>query len=236
MTRRGRLIGMGALLAAGLGLAGAPEARSGAAPRREVLFNGRDLTGWYTFVPESGKNSDPLKIFQVRDGVLQVSGEKFGYVSTEKEYANFRLSVDFRWGQKKWPPRETAVRDAGLLYHVTGPDMVWANCLELQIQEGDTGDLWLIPGGGNTPSVEVLGIPYGGGKNYTRVVKWAELEKPHGEWNTVAVVARGDRFEHWVNGKVNLVGRRASQTRGRIQLQSEGAEIAYRNVVLEHLD
>lgn len=214
-----------------------PSGTAGAAggPRREVLFNGRDLTGWYTFVPESGKNKDPLGIFKVRDGVLHVSGEKFGYVSTEKEYANYRLSVDFRWGQKKWPPREMAVRDAGLLYHVQGPDMVWANCLELQIQEGDTGDMWLIPGAANTPSVEVLGAAYGGGRNYTRVVKWADYEKPHGEWNTVTVVVRGDRFEHWVNGKVNLVGRRASVTRGRIQLQSEGAELAYRNIVLEHL-
>jgi hypothetical protein len=230
---RGLSRGIGGALAAGL-LAAAVlpgQAQGG----RVSLFNGRDLTGWYTFVPEFGKNKDPLGIFKVRDGVIHVSGEKFGYISTEKEYENFRFSVDFRWGQKKWPPRENAVRDAGLLYHVQGADMVWANCLELQIQEGDTGDLWLIPGAGNAPSVEVLGATLGGNKNYTRGVKWRELERPHGEWNTVTVVARGDRFEHWVNGKVNLVGRKASQTRGRIQLQSEGAEVQYRNAVIEML-
>lgn len=204
--------------------------------RTEVLFNGRNLDGWYTFLEGSGKNSDPLGIIKVENGLIHVSGQKFGYLSTEKEYANYRLSVDFKWGQKKWPPRENAVRDAGLLYHVQGADQVWSNCLELQIQEGDTGDTWLIPGSGTTPSIEVLGKSYGGGKDYTRVVKWADYEKPHGEWNTVRVVAQGDRVEHWVNGRINMRGRRASQTRGRLNLQSEGAEIYYRNIVLEHLD
>lgn len=234
MRRRGTRAALVAILTVAAAAAALEAQPAGTAGPRQ-LFNGRDLTGWYTFVPEFGRNQDPLRIFQVRDGVLAVSGEKFGYVSTEQEYSDFRLSVEFRWGQKKWPPRENAVRDAGALYHCTGPDLVWANCLELQVQEGDTGDMWLIPGMEATPSVEVLGRRYGGGREYTRVVKWAGYERPHGQWNTVTVVARGDRFEHWVNGRVNLRGRAASKTRGRIQLQSEGAEVEYRNIVLEPL-
>ncbi len=227
----------GAAVAAALTLASASGTPSAAQDGRlEVLFNGKNLDGWYTYIPDHGKNSDPLGIFKVEDGVIHVSGQKFGYISTEKEYSNYRMSLEFKWGQKKWPPRENAVRDAGLLYHCNGDDMVWANCLELQIQEKDTGDMWLIPGKEKSPSVQVLGQSYGGDEKYNRVVKWADHEKPHGEWNKVTVVARGNRFEHWVNGKCNLRGVNASLTKGRIQLQSEGAELYYRNIVLEHLD
>jgi hypothetical protein len=229
MRRRFALILL-ALIGAGI-TAGSGRAQQ--APIR--LFNGKSLAGWYTFLQDEGKGKDALGVFKVEDGMLHVSGQKFGYVSTEKDYENYRLTVEFKWGTKKWPPRETAVRDAGLLYHVGGPDQVWANCIECQIQEQDTGDVWLIPGSADTPSVEVLGRSYGGGKDYTRVVKWADYEKPHGEWNTVTLIVRGDRFEHWVNGRCNMRGRKANRTRGKIQLQSEGAELFYRNVVLEPL-
>ncbi len=225
--------GASLLLACWLLIPAPPVGAQGA--RTERLFNGRDLAGWYTFLQESGKNSDPLGVFKVQNGEIHVSGQKFGYISTEKEYADFRLTVDFKWGEKKWPPRETAQRDAGILYHVTGPDLVWANCLECQVQEQDTGDMWLIPGTTTAPSVSVLGKSFGGDKNYTRVVKFADHELPNGQWNRVVIVARGDRFEHWVNGKVNMVGRAASSRRGRINLQSEGAELYYRNIEIEHL-
>lgn len=196
------------------------------------LFNGKNLDGWYIFVPGQPKNSDPLGIFKVEDGLIHVSGEKFAFISTDKEYSNYKFTVDFKWGTKKWPPRQNAVRDAGILYHCVGPDKVWNKSLELQIQEGDTGDMWLTTGEGGPPSTDVLGKSYVGG----RVIKWADYEKPSGEWNTVTVVARGNKWEHWVNGKMNIRGSNASLTKGRINLQSEGAEIYYRNPRIEFLD
>lgn len=221
-----------ALLGAAVALIASGPAPRAAESRVVQLFNGRDLAGWYTFIPGLGKNNDPNGIFKVHDGVIHVSGEKFAFISTDKEYANYRLSVDFKWGEKKWPPRENAPRDAGILYHCVGPDKVWNKSLELQIQEGDTGDMWLTSGEGGPPELTVLGKRYRGG----RVVKFADYEKPHGQWNTVVVVARGDKIQHWVNGKVNMVGSEASLTRGRINLQSEGAEVYYRNITLEPLD
>lgn len=223
--------------AAAFALAGLLAAACGSAPavaagKAVSLFNGKNLEGWYTWVPGEGKNRDSLGIFKVENGAIHVSGQKFAFISTDKEYDNYRLSVDFKWGQKKWPPRENAVRDAGILYHCVGPDKVWNKSLELQIQEGDTGDMWLTSGEGGAPSLTVLGKTYTGG----RVVKFTDYEKPSGQWNTVVVVARGDKIQHWVNGKVNLTGTSASLTRGRINLQSEGAEVFYRNITLEPLD
>jgi hypothetical protein len=229
MTRL--VAGSAFVVAAGAALAVAGAARAQSQPKIERLFDGKTMKGWYSFVPGEGKNVDSLGIFKIEDGMFHASGQKFAFLSTDKDYDNYRFSVDFKWGTKKWPPRENAPRDAGILYHCVGPDKVWNKSLELQIQEGDTGDMWLTAGEGGAPKLTVLGKEYVGG----RVVKFNDYEKPTGEWNTVVVVARGDEIEHWVNGKCNLRGKNASLTRGRINLQSEGAEIYYRNVTLEHL-
>jgi hypothetical protein len=228
MIRWWHRLAVGAVVTAGCGFLMPPaEAVEG----WTSLFNGKDLTGWYKWIPGEAKNADSLGIFKVENGEIYASGQKFSFVSTEKEYENYRLRVDFKWGQKKWPPRENAVRDAGILYHCVGPDKVWNKSLELQIQEGDTGDMWLTSGEGGPPELTVLGKTYKGG----RVVKWADYEKPHGQWNTTMVVAKGAYIEHWVNGKVNMVGKNASLTRGRINLQSEGAEVYYKNIYIQPL-
>src|SRR3954452_17988657 len=36
------------------------------------LFNGKDLTGWYTFLKGVGKNADPQHVFQVHDGIVHI--------------------------------------------------------------------------------------------------------------------------------------------------------------------
>jgi hypothetical protein len=130
--------------------------------------------------------------------------------------------------------------------------------LECQIQEHDTGDLWAVGG----TAADVAAQATGEGKDrravYTpgapvvsiagearRAIKSAEYEKPAGEWNTVEVLCvRGDCV-HAVNGRVNLALRDARQpaadgafaplTRGRIQIQSEGAEVFYRNIAVRRI-
>lgn len=208
---------------------GAAAARP-SAPMR--LFNGKNFDGWYTFIQGEGKNRDPLGVFKIEpDGVIHVSGEKFGYLGTEKEYDNYRFTVEFKWGEKKWPPRQNDKRDAGILYSCVGADKVWMESLECQIQEGDCGDMWLTAGAGGKPALTVKGKRYEGG----RVEKFADYEKPKGEWNQVTVVCDGANIQHFINGKMNMEGSNASLTRGRINLQSEGAEIYYRNITLEPL-
>ena len=128
------------------------------------LFNGRDLDGWYTWLPSSGRNNDPKGVFRVHDEMLHIldvavgeQDQEFGYVATVDEYAAYRLRFQYRWGQKRFPPRAAEKRDSGLLYHVVGADLIWPRSLECQIQEGDTGDLFLLGGTGITTTVESLG-------------------------------------------------------------------------------
>ncbi len=51
-----------------------------------------------------------------------------------------------------------------------------------------------------------------------------------GEWNRQEVVADRDTLTNIVNGVVVNKGYRVYPTAGKIQLQSEGAEIYYRRV------
>src|SRR5688500_7158820 len=74
--------------------------------KKKPLFNGKNLNGWYTFLETKGKDNDPEKIFVVENGLLRISGKEFGYIATNKAYKNFALVVEFKWGVKKYPPRD----------------------------------------------------------------------------------------------------------------------------------
>jgi Domain of Unknown Function (DUF1080) len=137
------------------------------------LFNGRDFSGWETYLaappPETvvpglrrdgngkyldpiGKDTDPLKVFTVTtaDGgpVIHISGAGFGVLMSRESFSNFELRLQVRWGERKWGYKINAARDSGLLYFAKGPAGVdhatWPSCLEFQIQEHDFGDLFTL--------------------------------------------------------------------------------------------
>jgi hypothetical protein len=250
------------------------------------LFNGKDLTGWDTWlgkphrridVPDFSKtaageyvgaiglNRDPKNVFTVAtvDGApaIRISGEIFGAITSAQEFENYHLRFEFKWGQLKWPPREQPdrARDSGCLYHCVGPHGAgsghWMQSLECQIQERDCGDFWSVarvmadvqgvpqnPDGLKTPNDYLIykkGAPRVPAT--TRVQKDADHERPSGEWNTVDIYCVGQTSVHAINGSVNMMltgirrvveGQEVPLTRGRIQFQSEGAEVFYRNIVV----
>ncbi|MBX6311332.1 MAG: DUF1080 domain-containing protein [Isosphaeraceae bacterium] len=223
---------LGLALAATLAVAPAPADDQGDGTIK--LFNGKDLSGWKVYIDPADpkkKGYSPASstegIFRVEDGMIHVSGERFAALTTEKEYDNYHLILEFRWGEKKWPPRQNAVRDSGVLLHCVGPDKIWTKSIECQIQEHDCGDFWLVDG----TSLTVDGKPQTGG----RIVKKKDAEKPTGAWNTIEVICDGSSITNIVNGVVVNQGTNASVTRGRISLQSEGAEVWYRKVELKPL-
>jgi hypothetical protein len=237
------------------------------------LFNGRDLSGWDTWlgIPYGsadraalGLNADPRAVFSVVqvDGApaIRISGETFGALTGREEYGDFHLRVAFKWGEKKWPPRENARRDSGILYYAVGPlgatnNKAWMRSLECQVQEHDVGDFWGVEGA----MADVTGEKTGEGKDLAvvfkkgappvpidgtprRAIKAEDNEKPTGAWNTVEVACLRGTCVHAVNGKVNLVLTNPRQpgpdggivplSRGRLQIQSEGAEVFYRDIAI----
>lgn len=196
----------------------------------QKLFNGKDIDGWYTFLKTKGKNNDPDTVFSVNNGLLKITGKEFGYIVTEKSFADFHLVVEFKWGEKKYPPREDKVRDNGICYYVVPTDRVWPRSVECQVQEGDCGDFWLI----DSVTAVVDGVQQGPTKN-TRVIKKKDNEKPSGEWNRIEVIANKGKCTHIVNGEVVNEATDASLRSGRLLIQSEGAEIYYRKIDIKEL-
>ena len=191
---------------------------------------------------------------------IRISGEVFGELRTKASFKDYHLRLQFKWGSRKWPPRDKpeTPRDSGLLYHVHAEPGVggrtWARSIELQIQEHDVGDLYAI---GSAIAVRARAIPatqpiayrYDPAAEWTffsqsqgasgRCIKQPDNERPTGEWNTVELVAFGEDSIHIVNGKVvmRLHGPLridtpvpAPVTSGPIILQSEGAEVFYRDI------
>lgn len=203
------------------------------------LFNGKNLDGWYSFLPSKGKNNDVDKVFAVEDGLLHISGKEFGYICTDSAYKNFMLEVEFKWGEKKWPPRDadTIRRDNGILFFVPyGKDTVWPRSIECQIQEGDVGDFWMV----DSTTIVVDGVRTRP-KDFIRSKKKTDGELPHGQWNKVTVFVRNGKIIYTVNDKeVNRAEMPAGAdgkplTQGKIIIQSEGAEIFYRKIDITEL-
>jgi len=115
------------------------------------LFNGENLDGWYTFLKDRGKNIDPKQVFTVQDGMIRISGEEWGCITTKKNYKNYKLAVEFKWEGGTYEPRKNKTRDSGVLVHSRGKDGAfsgtWMNSLEVQIIEGGTGDFIVVGDG-----------------------------------------------------------------------------------------
>jgi hypothetical protein len=192
------------------------------------LFNHTNTQGWYTFLDSLGKDANPENNFLVEDGLLHIKGKYFGYLSTEKTYSNYYLSVIFKWGNDKYPPREKDKRDSGILYHFSKkePDKVWPTSVECQVQETDCGDFWLVGTSGDSPNKAETAW------GMKHIIRSENYEKPNGELNVIEIICNGNQAEHYVNGHLVNVATNLSVSEGRILLQSEGAEIYYKDVVL----
>lgn len=214
---------------------------------------------FYSFLKDLGTNNDKDHVFtwiqpsrESRKGaeilaqknppgpILHVSGQHYGYIATKKEFSNYKLVAEYKWGNKTWAPRETNARDGGVLCHFVGRDQVWPKSLEAQIIEGGTGDILVVSGAYLTvdgqrkgPAIARFDRP---GRNPWQDVKGFrgpnEIENPVGEWNTMEVFCGGDHFGITVNGHKTLEGTNAIPTSGKILVQSEGAEIFFRRLDL----
>jgi Domain of Unknown Function (DUF1080) len=204
-------------------------------PKMKPLFNGKDLDGWYSFLTTKGKNNDPEKVFTVENGLLHITGKEFGYICTEKVFKDFHLLAEFKWGEKKYPPRDadTIKRDNGICYYMPlgEKDFVWPKSIECQVQEDDVGDMWLIDS-----ATVVMDGKQTEPKDFTMVKKKKDNEKPHGEWNLVEVIVSKGKITYIVNGVVVNEAESPSLNEGKILIQSEGAEIFYRKIEIAVLN
>ncbi len=202
-------------------------------PDRVVpLFNGRDLTGWTADVPAKDKNPQAPASFVVRDGLLVSRGKPEGHLITDAAYRDYRLEVEYRFPGKGG--------NCGVLVHASRPRALYAmfpQSIEVQMMHQNAGDFWCIQEDIEVPDMEkrrprAAGEKWGGSEgDARRILNLTDgSEKPLGEWNTMAVEARGRTIKVWVNGDLVNEGFNSTADRGRIALQAEGTEVEFRRV------
>ncbi|MEO9513278.1 MAG: DUF1080 domain-containing protein [Flavobacteriaceae bacterium] len=195
-------------------------------------------------------HKDSQKLFEVKGNRTEVlynwpdGKAPFGMISTTREYSRFNLEFEYKWGERRFAPRDTVKRDAGILFHCRGPKKIWPSSLECQVQEGDTGDLWVIKG----PKVTVINpdgttreVDASGKEEYQRNVKFKNHEMEG--WNHVRVEVRGaETARFFVNGNLvneitNFVSKDGSPLdSGYITFQAEGAELVYKKIRMQNLE
>lgn len=205
-----------------------------------------------------GLDADVLDIFTTFEDegetVLHVSGEIYGGLTTKAAFRNYHLQMQVKWGEQKWEPRLNDKRDSGLLYHCRGQHgafwKVWKACLEYQIQEGDFGDFIPLAGvkasfRGRQEESQILYDPAAttyaqSSGQYISAIK--EPDSPHGVWNKVDLYVYEDSAIHVVNDEVVFILKDALSVEGRplvqgqIQLQSEAAEVFFKDMKLRPIE
>jgi hypothetical protein len=194
--------------------------------------------------------------------ILHISGELYGCVFTKQEYGNFHLKLKMKWGKSMYGPRVGKLKDSGILYHSIGDAGVdywkaWMLSQEFQIMQGHMGDYWNIANAaidiraylaeGKMNSLANAKQPFlgfGTGNPEGLCIGEGNYENSDGEWNTLELVCFEGKSLHIVNGHDVMVlqnshyvdnGKSIALIKGKIQLQSEGSEVYYKDIQIENL-
>jgi hypothetical protein len=145
------------------------------------LFDGKSLKGWHCF-----NKKGPVKNWTIVDGALvclgAAQGDTGGDIVTDKSYANFELS---------WQWKIDKGSNSGVLYHVVEDpkfDATYVTGPEYQIIE-DNGRPEKLEDLQKTGCDYAMHLP-----NDKKKIM------PVGEWNTSKIVFNKGHVEHWLNG------------------------------------
>jgi hypothetical protein len=248
MTRTLARLWLPALTAAAVLLGLAADARVAAGDKDKGftdLFNGKDMTGFKYVITVGNKKTvtkkgdkeivknepifergdDPLKAskktWRVENGVIICTGSPNGYFYTDKSYKNYVVRFDWKFKRPaKLEDDEKFGGNSGYLAHITGEHKVWPKCVEVQGYNKEHGKIFAIGGakGKYTFDAEAL----------------KKARHPVGEWNTTEITFEDGKISSKVNGA--LIGTGTGElTEGPFGLQSEGAEIHFKNIKIKEV-
>lgn len=194
------------------------------------LFNGRDLSGWVDV------NTSP-ETWRVEDGLLKCTGKPIGVMRSDREYENFILHIEWRHMEPGGNSGVFLWSDA-----VPGERNRLPNGIEVQMLELEWPEL--NKRNGVTPPLayvhgELFGV--GGVKTVPdnprgeRSMSNENRCKGRGEWNVYDVVAVDGVVKLAVNGKFVNGLAKSTRKKGYLCLESEGAEIHFRNIRIMEL-
>lgn len=229
----------------------------------EVLYNGKDLDNWKLMC--RGKDPAlPAKVFTPGDngelhvfrdfpdgyGMTTNRSHTHGMMFTRKPYSRYSFKFEYKWGTKKLNNFDQFQYDAGCYYH-TSVEKVWPHGIEYQVRynhledRNHTGDIWNSNSGFQWvagPDRTYLPEAEGGVKQEPRGGEHrARSDAVHhaldGQWNQCEIIVMGDQYAiHKLNGKVVNMLTDLKHGEGTIGLQSETAEIYYRNIMIKEFE
>ena len=200
--------------------------------RSYSLFNGTNLNGWHTDVPEMDTNSAAQNPFIVRNGLLVSLGKPNGHLLTDASYKNYRLLAEYRFAGEPG--------NCGVLVHASTPRALYKmfpQSIEVQMMHQNAGDFWCIVEDVTVPDMEKRrgpkdqwGITEGKARRIVNLTDGSE--KPLGEWNTMMIECVSDSIKVWVNGDLVNYGYNMTANKGKIAIQAEGSEVEFRKLEL----
>lgn len=201
-----------------IGLAG-PFVATCDAAEWQTIFNGKDLSGWQAI-------DGPLASWKVEDGLLYCSGGGGGWLSTEKEYANFEIELEFR---------VPAGGNSGVFLRAPHQGNPAFAGMEVQILDD------AAPEYAKLEKYQYEGSLYGISAPTKRA------SKPAGEWQKMHIRCDGKQVEVTLNG-TPIVSAKLDQhpdkvashpgilrDRGHVGLQNHGTRLDFRNIRLREL-
>jgi hypothetical protein len=205
------------------------------APAAVTLCNGVDLAGWHADVPAADGGAKIAPSFGVENGLLVSYGVPEGHLITDAVYADYRLTVEWRW------PGEPVT--CGILVHSSKLRRLYGQfpqSIECQLHVGNAGDFWCIGEDIAVPDMVArrgLKEKWGADEQHARRIKNLTdgSEKPLGEWNEMVIECRGRTVTILVNGQLVNQGTDCTADRGQIAIQAEGARCEFRRLDLQPL-
>lgn len=201
---------------------------------------------------ETGMGEQFKVVEQDGKPVLYIVGKIWGGLVTRRDLKDYHLHMRFRYG-RMWSKENPW--NTGILFHSYGPNGAfggaWMSSIEFELQTRNVG--MMIPIGRDITTQVELGKGRGpgmfGGNDFhfmpggmaatvrmpTPVRQAHDAEKPLGEWNEVDLYAAGDKAAFVVNGRVQMAlshisrvdaaGASTPLDHGKVQIESEGAEV-----------
>ena len=182
----------------------------------EIDLLARGLGGWVGIM--NGRPVDDLsRVCRIENGVLKFPTGVYGYLRTRTPHQNYRLSLEYRWP-------EAAFNDAGVLLMLHGEDSRDGTALEVQIHQGNAGDLYTL---GRFDGEFETGV---GSR------KADSSDKAQGEWNRMDVEVKGGKATIEINDVLQNDGTGGPDKPTHIGLRIERYPIEFRNLMLLPLD
>lgn len=193
------------------------------------LLKNATLEDFDYYLADQGKKEDSFKI--TSDGILQLTGTPNGWLGTKKHYKNFTVSAEYCY------PDLSVPTNSGLLFRILDQGSTFLpQCLELQIQAGNTGDLYGFHDfqfqGESARLSSGKNHPFAG--NYIKSIRYCDCEKPNEKvWNKIEATCFEDLFVVRLNGHIINWAWGMPNKSGPFAFQSEGGPIWFRNVIIK---